>query len=276
MKRLSTKELGKVEPSQPSHLSPPVSQPASSLGKAKAEAELVQSSQRCRSLSKDSESLEVAPAEPPTNLAQSPQPSTTTSGPPRSDSRSRLLKYFKEQPSAFSAKIPASSQSMPPPEAWPSLVTPEQCEAMRSMSTTELGKYEYSLLCQLLVCNWELMERIKPLSADYAESQAQETKLRSLAEYWEKKAKAVKAEKSYLSEQMTKVLIELDKSKAESEETRSKVEGVSAMLEGAMTKLEGARTELQLVAKEKASLAVKLEWYEGDELADRNVFEAGG
>ncbi|XP_042374847.1 uncharacterized protein LOC121968593 [Zingiber officinale] len=139
---------------------------------------------------------------------------------------------------------------------------------MRSMSTTELEKYEYSLLSQLLVCNWELMERIKRLSADYAESQAQETKLRSLAESWEKEAKAVKAEKSYLSEQMTKVLIELDKSKAESEETRSKVEGVSSMLEGAMTKLEGARTELQLVAKEKASLAVKLEWYEGDELAD--------
>ncbi|XP_074583710.1 uncharacterized protein LOC141839783 [Curcuma longa] len=142
---------------------------------------------------------------------------------------------------------------MPPLEAGPSLVTPEELEAMRSMTPKDLEKHGYSLLCQTLVYQRELRERISRLSADYAVSQAQETKLRSLAEYWEKEAKAIKAEKSCLSERMAKVLIELDKCKAELEEARSKMEGVCSMLNGTRTKLEGASTELQLAAKSSQS-----------------------
>ncbi|XP_074580676.1 uncharacterized protein LOC141837116 [Curcuma longa] len=249
--RASFEELGLVEPSQPSYLSPPVSQLASFLGEDDTEP-ILWRNQRCRSFSKDSEALEVAPVEPPTNLAHSPQPSTTISR-PRSDSSSGLFKLLKDQPSAFSAKIPQASHSMPPPEAGPSLVMLEEREAMRSMTPKDLEKHGYSLLCQTLVYQRELRERISRLSADYAVSQAQETKLRSLAEYWEKEAKAIKAEKSRLSERMAEVLIELDECKAELEEARSKVEGVSSMLKRTRTKLEGWSTELQLATKASQS-----------------------
>ncbi|XP_042471898.1 uncharacterized protein LOC122054140 isoform X2 [Zingiber officinale] len=326
--RAFSEELRQVKSSQPSHLSPSVSQAAASLGGA--DTGLVQRSQ---SLSKDSEALEGAPVKPPRNWEQSPQPPTSPrwstwkdsslgeqpsawsakSPQPSASPRGSSWPYssWGEQPSAWSAKSPQPSTSprssswtdwssdfdpfqpsswsakipqsslMLPPAARPSLPTPEERQALRSLSITDL-------LEKNLVFQTELKERISRLSADYAASQAQETKLRSLAEYWEKKAKAIEAEKAqetklrsladfwenkaktmeaeklHLSERMAKVLIELDESKAELEAVRSKMEGMSSMLNGASfmlngakVKLEGARTELQSAAKEKASLGVK-------------------
>ncbi|XP_042373904.1 uncharacterized protein LOC121967631 isoform X1 [Zingiber officinale] len=98
--RAFSEELRQVKSSQPSHLSPSVSQAAASLGGA--DTGLVQRSQ---SLSKDSEALEGAPVKPPRNWEQSPQPPTSPRWSSWPDSS------LGEQPSAWSAKSPQPSDS---------------------------------------------------------------------------------------------------------------------------------------------------------------------